>query len=299
MIPTIFKIARLVVALLCCSGMLAKTACCQDTGRASQSAFSAACRGNPPGGNSKNATLDAMIVAAEQIVGPLATEDRCAIYERALRKLTGLEISSAELSDLQLLSTLTNLESLKLSNNHIADLSPMANLKDLVFLDITSNRVSDLTPLSGMTKLTFLRASGNQISDLKPLQNLPQLSLVRLENNSIHDVKPLAVLNADLISLSHNQITDIGELSRMPKVIRIYANSNKIPIVSDFKPPATLMIINLSDNPVSDDEIALLSQKMGIPDQYGNKRVVFTRDDQYNKDIDFVPTSRIVKVKLQ
>jgi hypothetical protein len=85
----------------------------------------------------------------------------------------------------------------------------------------------------------------------------------------------------------------------MSKVISIYANSNKIATLSDFTPPATLMIINLSDNPIGDDEIELVSQKMGIPDRYGNKRVVFVQGGQYNQDIDFVPTSRVIKVKVQ
>jgi Leucine-rich repeat (LRR) protein len=273
--------------------LFVEVASCQSAGPTNQSPFVAACSGK-----SKNPTVDALITAAEQIVGPVSGEDRCWVYERALQKLTGLEMSCAGLSDLRPLSGFTNLESLTLSNNKIVDLSPLMSLKHLTALDVTSNKVKDLAPLSGIATLVFLGASGNQIADVTPLQHLAQLSSVHLEQNSIHDVKPLGSLNADLISIGNNQVTDIGELSHMSKVVRIYANGNKIKTVSNFSPPATLTIINLSTNPISEDEIGGLSQKMGIPDKYGNKKVVFIAGEVFNQDVDFVPTSRVIKVKL-
>jgi hypothetical protein len=307
MVRLLFKVFGPTVVLFSCS--IVQTTYAQTSKGTPDVTFIRACAAVSAGGSPKDATLDALIVAAEQIVGPIATDDRCAVYERALQKLTGLEISAAELSDIRLLSTLTNLEELELRNNHIADLSPLANLTNLKILDFTSNNAKDLAPLRRMTKLRFLWASGNQITDLRPLGILTDLDSVHLENNSIRDVAPLANLRIGLISLGHNQITSIGALSQMPNIIRIYAHSNKIVSVSDFTPPKTLKIINLSDNPIGDDEINSLARRMGIAsdafrgdgiyDMQKGTRIVFTKDDEYKKDIDFVPTARTIKVKVE
>ena len=68
--------------------------------------------------------------------------------------------------------TLTKLTSLNLSGNQISDIKPLSNLTNLTFLDLSGNQISDIKPLSNLTKLTSLDLAKNPLTSkqcpLKP-----------------------------------------------------------------------------------------------------------------------------------
>ena len=81
--------------------------------------------------------------------------------------------------------TLTKLTSLNLSGNQISDIKPLSNLTNLTFLDLEGNQISDIKPLSNLTKLTTLSLWENKISDIKPLSNLTNLAYLYLAKNPL------------------------------------------------------------------------------------------------------------------
>ena len=81
--------------------------------------------------------------------------------------------------------TLTKLTSLNLSVNQISDIKPLSNLTNLTSLSLSGNKISDIKPLSNLTNLTYLQLSGNKISDIKPLSNLTKLTRLNLKGNPL------------------------------------------------------------------------------------------------------------------
>jgi len=70
-----------------------------------------------------------------------------------------------EISDLEPLRALTNLQELKCHLNQISDLEPLRALTNLQVLVCYSNQISDLEPLRTLTNLQGLDCHLNQISD--------------------------------------------------------------------------------------------------------------------------------------
>jgi len=130
-----------------------------------------------------------------------------------LVNITELDLSQNQVSDLSPIASLTNLTSLELAQNDITDLSALAGLTNLTFLRVQDNLVTDISPLAGLTKLTHLNLWTNEISDISPLAALTDITFLHLTSNKISDLSPLASLtNVTMLYLMKNEITDLSPL---------------------------------------------------------------------------------------
>ena len=90
-----------------------------------------------------------------------------------IARLTRLDLTLTQVSDLTPLAGLTGLTGLFLNRTQISDLTPLTGLTGLTRLDLDQTQVSDLTPLAGLTGLTVLWLTQTQVSDLRPIRALP------------------------------------------------------------------------------------------------------------------------------
>lgn len=105
------------------------------------------------------------------------------IYTDDMEKLTDLDASYSDISDLTGLEYAVNLANLMLYGNQIENLSPLANLMNLVSLDLDQNLITSLDDLKNLQNLETLFLSFNQIEDIRVLNELPNLSYVTLVGN--------------------------------------------------------------------------------------------------------------------
>lgn len=105
------------------------------------------------------------------------------IYTDDMEKLTDLDASYSDISDLSGLEYAVNLTGLMLYGNQIEDLSPIANLTNLVSLDLDENLITSLDDLKKLQNLETLFLSFNQIEDITVLNELPKLAFVTLNGN--------------------------------------------------------------------------------------------------------------------
>jgi hypothetical protein len=139
------------------------------------------------------------------------------------------------ISDLNVLSELTNLTSLHLGNNQISDLTPLSQLINLTDLSLDANHISDLSPLAELINLERLVLSNNQIRDLSPLANLTNLKILELSSNQISEIHSLSGLtNLEELLLDNNQILDLTPLSQLENLIYVEAHDNPTSDQSDF-----------------------------------------------------------------
>jgi Leucine-rich repeat (LRR) protein len=123
--------------------------------------------------------------------------------------VTSLNLNNNQLTDITVLTGLTELTTLYLGNNQIEDISSLSALTNLTDLILDTNLIVDLAPLSGLSELTSLTLSNNNIVDLSSLSELFNLTSLKLESNPVVDISPLAELtNLTVLSLSKAQITD-------------------------------------------------------------------------------------------
>jgi internalin A len=100
-----------------------------------------------------------------------------------MEKLTYLNASYSEITDLTGLEHAVNLVDLMLYGNQISNLSPLVNLTKLVNLDLDENLLTSLDDLGKLENLESLFVAFNQIEDIRILKEFPKLYHVTLYGN--------------------------------------------------------------------------------------------------------------------
>jgi hypothetical protein len=84
-----------------------------------------------------------------------------------------VDLTNNNLTDLEELGDLRQVERLYLANNHLGMIDPLSNLTVLQVLDLSYNDVDDLSPLFELSHLNYLNVMGNRV----PAWQLEQLQL--------------------------------------------------------------------------------------------------------------------------
>ena len=191
--------------------------------------------------------------------------------QREITDLTGLEFasnliglyvsgnwnynisSSSSSLDISPLSNLTKLKVLLLRHSRISDLTPLAKLTQLNGLILSENGIRDITPLAGLVNLGFLTLIENPIVDLSPLANLTRLKELRISAGRITDITPLAHLtNLVTLNLASNQIVDIGPLAGLIQLEKLVIDSNQIVDISPLANLTGLRELKIDRNRIVD-----------------------------------------------
>jgi Leucine-rich repeat (LRR) protein len=195
-----------------------------------------------------------------------------------------------KITNLEPLSSLTNLEELYLSQNRtFTDLSPLASLVNLKELDLSSNLIADISSLRSLTNLTTLNLMWNEITDISPLAEMINLEKLIIFSNQITDITPISNLT-QLIELdfTYNQIFDITGISSMNELYRLDLVHNK---VIDIKPLEEglekLKFLDLDHNQITNIEPLVNNTNFGQGDYIfltGNPLDEISRD-QYIREL--------------
>jgi Leucine-rich repeat (LRR) protein len=187
--------------------------------------------------------------AAKDIVGTADNPD-CQLYERALEKAGGLEISGVPLQNASILASFRNLTSLTLTNDGITSLSGIEKLDALLSLDLSDNSITDLTPLKSLRNLRVLKISNNKIADLSPLSSMQHLRSLDAHLNRLKDINVLNGLSELLwVELGQNSIKSVAGLDDFfARPGSVNFNEN---LIEDGRPiPGTSeRRVDLSNNP--------------------------------------------------
>ncbi len=193
--------------------------------------------------------------------------DLLKIPKAELEKLTGLEASVKEITDITGLEHATQLKTLYLSYNQIGDITPLAGLAQLATLELRRNQIRDITPLAQLTNLVELDLSSNSISDLTPLTQLTNLVELNLSGNNISDLTLLTQLltqftNLVRLGLSGNNISDLTPLAQLTNLVRLGLSNNNITDVTPLAQLRLLSSLDLSQNFITD--VTPLAQLIGL-----------------------------------
>ena len=127
----------------------------------------------------------------------------CAEAWNILSTIESIDISHVAISDLSILSGMTNLKKISAYDNNISDLTPLTSLDRLEELYLVSNTIVDISPLLALRQLSVLRLDGNKVENIEILPKLKRLNRLGLDNNNISDFTPISKLD-DIQSLNTN-----------------------------------------------------------------------------------------------
>ncbi|MEO0516919.1 MAG: leucine-rich repeat domain-containing protein [Cyanobacteria bacterium P01_A01_bin.116] len=176
-------------------------------------------------------------------------------FLKQLPQLQDLSLNDTQVSDLEPLKQLSQLQLLYLNDTQVSDIEPLKQLSQLQLLFLNNTQVSDIEPLKQLSQLQFLFLSNTQVSDIEPFKQLSQLQHLYLSNTQIFDVEPLKQLSQlQLLSLNNTQIPDIEPLKQLSQLQHLSLNNTQIPDIEPLKQLSQLQTLLLSSTQVSDLE---------------------------------------------
>ncbi|MCM1060271.1 MAG: leucine-rich repeat domain-containing protein [Eubacterium sp.] len=180
-----------------------------------------------------------------------------------LTNLEELTIIGGKISDISALENLNNLKCLDLNRNQIRDISVISKLMKLEELDLSNNKINDISALKSLTNLKVLDLSNNQISDINNLNDLTILKFLNLRGNQIYDINALKELTeCEVLHLGANQIDNIDALKNLTKLNALSINSNKITEIAVLNDMTSLTVLNLQKNPISQKDVNDLKKEL-------------------------------------
>jgi Leucine-rich repeat (LRR) protein len=146
------------------------------------------------------------------------------LLEEDLSKITTLDLSSKNISNIEGLYLLKNLIEINLSNNQILDISPLENLVNLKVLNLSQNNISSVSILKSFTNLTKLDISNNSIYTVPEIKNLKKLTSLKLCNNKIYNISPIDEIisnlkETDVIAIKFNDPTVEAEIRKKLNIL--------------------------------------------------------------------------------
>lgn len=204
-----------------------------------------------------------------------------------------LSLTGVEISDLNGLQHFVNLQELNLRGNlNVSDLQPLTYLNQLQWLSLGGSSVDDLSALAalpglktlavwgtgltaldigGMAHLKNLYAShgeiadvtslpsgleelyldGNNLEDLDFLTGLPLLRVLYLGNSQISDLAPVSGRSGlEVLQISGNVISDLSPLSTLTNLQELYASENDIADMAPLVGLSQLRVLDLWGNQI-------------------------------------------------
>ncbi|MCK5129240.1 MAG: hypothetical protein KAQ68_05285, partial [Clostridiales bacterium] len=194
-----------------------------------------------------------------------------------MHKLDGaLDLSYQNISCIEGLEHLTNVEDLILSNNSISDIVPIMNLQNLESLYVNDNWLQTLPDTSNLISLEHLDISNNEIKII-PLGfiDMPALRRLYMENLTLivtPDLSSVAdtldrlditgwrlddysfvshLINLELLMLNDCSMRKLPDLSALHNLEYLYLTSNQLTTLPDYLGYLPLIRLDFSSNAIS------------------------------------------------
>ena len=184
-----------------------------------------------------------------------------------LLKITHLDASGQDISNLRGIENLRRLVAVELQDNKIEDLAPLGELSKLTELNLSNNGITDLEAvnfdsLSGLP-LRSLSLQNNvvksedgdqvRLSDVSLVNELNTLEALDLRNNHVADISPLSDLNhLQILDLRENLIEDLSPLQNLTSLIELNLRANLIKDLSPLSELNSLIYLNVHSNTAID-----------------------------------------------
>ncbi len=140
--------------------------------------------------------------------------------------LVGCELDS---SDINALGSLTKLQSIDLSDNNITSINIVTNLPELQYVFLTNNNIDDISPLSSLSKLLVVDVSQNDITELPDFSSAKSIEALYISKNKLSDLSSIhSAASLVILDVSNNNITNAKNIGKLTKLETLMLANNDI-----------------------------------------------------------------------
>ncbi len=168
-----------------------------------------------------------------------------------LPNLKSIVISNAAFTDLQVLSTLTDLEQVVIVDSVLSqtDVAAIASLPKLGALAMRGCSLSDIRGLSAASNLWYLDLRDNTIRDVEALTALKGLRALYISNNALVSLESIAKLTQlEILDVASNAIVSTAPLQSLVLLQQLDISGNNLMLLEGMEALTELTVFSAANN---------------------------------------------------
>ncbi len=161
-------------------------------------------------------------------------------------------------------------------NKNITTLDPLIELSELQNLDCSNTNVEDISPIRNLNKINALDISNTLITDISDLRYANNIKTLNAENIRLSDIEIIGLYGQlTNLSVAGTDVSDISMLENCEQLVDLNMSSTKVTSLDSIVLPQSIRFLNLSNTEI--DDISSLSNLENLQ--------VLIIDDTYVTDL--------------
>lgn len=161
-------------------------------------------------------------------------------------------------------------------NKNITTLDPLIELSELQNLDCSNTNVEDISPIRNLNKINALDISNTLITDISDLRYANNIKTLNAENIRLSDIEIIGLYGQlTNLSVAGTDVSDISMLENCEQLVDLNMSSTKVTSLDSIVLPQSIRFLNLSNTDI--DDISSLSNLENLQ--------VLIIDDTYVTDL--------------
>lgn len=177
---------------------------------------------------------DSIVIVNDSLMESTIACDMPALYEMltGITKITDVDVSS---------------------NKNITNLEPLIELSDLQNLDCSNTNVEDISPIRNLNKINTLDISNTYISDISDLRYANNIKVLNAENIHLSDIEIIGLYGQlTNLSIAGTDVSDISMLENCEQLVDLNISGTKVTTLDSIDLPQSIRFLNISSTEIDD-----------------------------------------------
>ena len=152
------------------------------------------------------------------------------------------------------LTDITKITEVDVSNNdNITTLDPLNELSELQDLDCSNTNVYDISPIRNLNKINTLDISNTQITDISDLRYANNIKTLSADNLRLDNIEIIGLYGQlTNLSITSTNVSDISMLENCEQLVDLDISGTKVTSLDSIVLPTSLRFLNISDTEIDD-----------------------------------------------
>ena len=152
------------------------------------------------------------------------------------------------------LISITKITDVDVSNNSdITSLDPLNELSELQNLDCSNTNIEDISPIRNLNKINTLNISNTKISDISDLKYANNIRILDADNIPLKDIGIIGLYGQlTNLSISGTDVSDISMLENCGQLGNLNISNTKVTTLDSIMLPQSLRFLNISNTDIDD-----------------------------------------------
>jgi uncharacterized repeat protein (TIGR02543 family) len=184
-----------------------------------------------------------------------------------LKNLEVLNLDNSRIDDASALSGLLKMNLLILNNLNITNVDFVENMTNMTFFVINFSTISDISAVSHLDSLQTLVLTSSPVVDLTPLQGLNHLETLLLSETDVSDLSPLFGIDSlRSLNVAYTNVMDITGLSTMTNLKELTLSGNPISSFEELETMIQLEYLTLYNTGIKSEDLVYLESLTNLKD---------------------------------